>query len=358
MNGSLLLAVERTENLVRRGSHPRLSVILIVEGSPSYAMRALESVQNQDLYDLQIVVVCRGVVAGVRHSLEVAADRDIHIDLIDVEDPVPGACLRAGFAASRGSQIIAMNANEWFAPQSLSQMVESSCDASADIVFPSVSLDRYDVHRERHSRVLDATSVSEDEDRAACLTQLVSCGLIRQTSGVLYDRALFEACLAHGDAFRTVSFLTFALSQAKRVSGCGRARFHAVAPSITETFDPTMFARLSDDIGALDRLADSLAVAGGGDQLKLVCQRYYYAGLVACIENLCLSPHGVSSIERSARLHDMLEAQRTRQMVAALKGNHLGLGLLYGSIASAKPMRCALYTHLAAFFNRSGVRTV
>ena len=337
MNDSLLLAVERTENLVRRGSHPRLSVILIVEGSPSYTMRALESIQNQDLYDLQIVVACRGVVAGVRHSLEVAADRDIHIDLIDVEDPAPGACLRAGFAASRGSQIIAMNANEWFAPQSLSQMVESSCDASADIVFPSVSLDRYDVHRERHSRVLDATSVSGDEDRAACLTQLVSCGLIRQTSGVLYDRALFEA---------------------KRVSGCGRARFHAVAPSITETFDPTMFARLSDDIGALDRLADSLAVAGGGDQLKLVCQRYYYADLVACIENLCLSPHGVSSIERSARLHDMLEAQRTRQMVAALKGNHRGLGLLYGSIASAKPMRCALYTHLAAFFNRSVARTV
>ena len=266
--------------MVRRGSHPRLSVILIVEGSPSYAMRALESVQNQDLLRLQLSSFAAASVAGVRYSLEVAADRDIHIDLIDVEDSA-WRLLRAGFAASRGSQIIAMNANEWFAPQSLSQMVESSCDASADIVFPSVSLDRYDAHRERHSRVLDAASVSGDGDQAACLTQLVSCGLIRQTSGVLYDRTLFEACLAHGDAFRTVSFLTFALSQAKRVSGCGRARFHAVAPSITETFDPTMFARLSDDIGALDRLADSLAVAGGSDQLKLVCQRYYYAGLVA-----------------------------------------------------------------------------
>ena len=70
--------------MVRRGSHPRLSVILVVEGSPSYAMRALESVQNQDLYDLQIVVVFRDVAPGVRHSLEVAAGRDIHIDLIDV----------------------------------------------------------------------------------------------------------------------------------------------------------------------------------------------------------------------------------------------------------------------------------
>ncbi|MFR7751012.1 MAG: glycosyltransferase family 2 protein [Collinsella sp.] len=122
--------------MVRRGSHPRLSVILIVEGSPSYAMRALESVQNQDLYDLQIVVVCRDVAPGVHHSLEVAAGRDIHIDLIDVEDSAHGACLKAGFAASRGLQIVAMNADEWFAPQSLSKMVDVACDAAADMVIP------------------------------------------------------------------------------------------------------------------------------------------------------------------------------------------------------------------------------
>ena len=84
---------------------------------------------------------------------------------------------------------------------------------------------------------------------------------------------------------------------------------------------------------------------------------FYFAGLVACIENLCLSPHGVSSIERSARLRDMLEASRTRQMAAALSDNHRGLGLLFGPIARAKPTRCVLYTHLAAFFNRTGAKT-
>lgn len=345
--------------MVRRGSHPRLSVILVVEGSPSYAMRALESIQNQDLYDLQIVVVCRDTAPGVRHSLQVAADRDIHIDLIDVEDAKHSACLRAGFAASRGSQIIAMNADEWFAPQSLSKMVDIACDTAADIVFPTVSLDRYDAHRERHSRVLDAASIAiEDESSMVTgLPQLILGGLVAQTSGVMYSRPLFEACLSRGKAYRTVEFMAYALSQARFVSGCGDACFHAAAPKLTDAFDPTMYARISDDTRALDELADSLSEADSGGRLKLASQKFCFAGLVACIENLCLSPHGVSSIERSARMRDMLEAPRTRQMVAALKDNHRGLGLLFGPIASAKPARCVMCTHLAAFLNRTGAKT-
>lgn len=345
--------------MVRRGSHPRLSVILVVEGSPSYAMRALESIQNQDLYDLQIVVVCRDVAPGVRHSLEVAAGRDIHIDLIDVEDAARGACLRAGFAASRGSQIIAMNADEWFAPQSLSKMVDTACDAAADIVFPTVSLDRYDAHRERHSRVLDAAplAIEGHSSMARELAQLIPSGLIAQTSGVMYSRSLFDVCLSHDKTYRTVGFMACALSRAQRVSGCGEACFHAVAPKLTDAFDPTMFARLSDDVRALDELTCSLAEAGDGGQLKVASQKFYFAGLVACIENLCLSPHGVSSIERSARMRDMLEAPRTRQMVAALKDDHRGLGLLFGPIASARPTRCVMCTHLTAFLNRTGAKT-
>lgn len=352
--------------MVRRGSHPRLSVILVVEGSPSYAMRALESIQNQDLYDLQIVVVCRDAAPGVRHSLQVAADRDIHIDLIDVEDAKRGACLRAGFAASRGSQIIAMNADEWFAPQSLSKMVNIACDTTADIVLPTVSLDRYDAHRERHyahrerhSRVLDAAHISIDSKSSMVtgLPQLILGGLVVQTSGVMYSRSLFEACLLCDKVFRTVGFMACALSQARCVSGCGDACFHAAAPKLTDAFDPTMYAKVSDDTRALDELADSLSEADSGGRLKLASQKFYFAGLVACIENLCLSPHGVSSIERSARMRDMLDAPRTRQMVAALKDNHRGLGLLFGPIASAKPARCVMCTHLAAFLNRTGAKT-
>lgn len=345
--------------MVRRGSHPRLSVILIIEGSPSYAMRALESVQNQDLYDLQIVVVCRDVAPGVRHSLEVAAGRDIHIDLIDVEDSARGACLKAGFAASRGSQIVVMSADEWFAPQSLSKMVDVACDAAADMVIPTVSLDRYDAHRERHSSVLDAApiAIGDKSSMAVGLPLVVSSGLIAQAFGVMYSRSLFNTCLLHEKAFRAVGFMACALSRAQRVSGCGNACFHTVAPKFTDAFDPAMFTGLSDDVRALDELAESLSDTGSVSQLRTASQKFYFAGLVACIENLCLSPHGVSSIERSARMRDMLEAPRTRQMVAALKDNHRGLGLLFGPIASAKPARCVMYTHLAAFFNRTGVKT-
>ena len=346
------------DNLLRRGSLPRLSVILVVEGSPSYAMRALESVQNQDLYDMQIVVACRNAAPGVRHSLDVAAGRDIHIDLIDVDDPSSGACLREGFAASRGAHIIAMSADEWFAPHAFLAMLDVACETSADIVFPSVSLDRYDTHRERHSRMLDAQSIAfaDDGDRASGLAKLVESGLVCQHSGVMYERALFELCLQHAESYRAIAFLAPALSHAERVFGCAEACFHTAAPSVADSFDPTMFSRLSDDAKALEELCVPFDAIDDDNHLKLACQRFYYGRLVACIENLCLSPHGVSSIERTARLRDMLNDVRTRQMAAALKGERRGLGLLFGPIANVKPMRCVMYAHLAAFLNRTGAR--
>lgn len=243
--------------MLRRGSLPRLSVILVVEGSPSYAMRALESVQNQDLYDMQIVVACRNAAPGVRHSLDVAAGRDIHIDLIDVDDPSSGACLREGFAASRGAHIIAMSADEWFAPHAFLAMLDVACETSADIVFPSVSLDRYDTHRERHSRMLDAQSIAlaDDGDRALGLAKLVESGLVCQHSGVMYERSLFELCLQHAESYRAIAFLTPALSHAERVLGCAEACFHTAAPSVADSFDPTMFSRLSDDAKRLKSFA-------------------------------------------------------------------------------------------------------
>lgn len=346
--------------MVRRGSHPRLSVILIVEGSPSYSMRALESIQNQDLYDIQIVIACRNAAPGVRHSLEVAADRDIHIDLVDVDETAQDACLLAGFAASRGSYIVAMGAEEWFAPHALAEMLKITCEASADVVFPSVSLDRYDAHRERHSRILDAVSVAVDNCEAVVdgLSELIADGLVCQTSGVMYERGLFDACMHQGVPFRSASFSAAAIMRARCVCGCSGARFHSGMQPAAAVFDPSMFARLSDDAKALDGVLESFAVEAGDDRLVRACHRFYYAHLVACIENLYLTPHAVSSFERRARLHDMLEAPRTRRMAAGLKGDRRGLGLLFGAIANARPARCVMYMHMGAFFNRTGAKTL
>lgn len=98
-------------------------------------------------------------------------------------------------------------------------MVDIACDTAADIVFPTVSLDRYDAHRERHSRVLDATHISIDSKSSmvAGLPQLILGGLVVQTSGVMYSRPLFEACLSHGKAYRTVEFMVCALAGAARL---------------------------------------------------------------------------------------------------------------------------------------------
>lgn len=98
-------------------------------------------------------------------------------------------------------------------------MVDIACDTAADIVFPTVSLDRYDAHRERHSRVLNvAPIVIEDKSSMVSgLSQLILGGLVAQTSGVMYSRSLFEACLLCDKVFRTVGFMACALAGAVRL---------------------------------------------------------------------------------------------------------------------------------------------
>ena len=130
----------------------------------------------------------------------------------------------------------------------------------------------YKRQRERHSRVLDAASIviEDKSSMVAGLPQLILGGLVAQVSGVMYSRPLFEACLLCDKAFRTVGFMACALSQAQRASGCGDACFHAVAPKLTDAFDPTMYAKVSDDTRALVELADSLSEADSGGNMSSI----------------------------------------------------------------------------------------
>lgn len=338
----------------RRATAPRLTVVLAVEGAPEYVSRAIESVQGQDIHDIQFVIAQGDVTPGIEHSLEIVADRDIHVDVVNIDGSGLASCYEAGLDAARGSYISFMQAYDWFAPHALERCLDVAVDRDADIVFPTVSFDRYDVHRERHSRLVgeDSFVLSGREELRSGVVGLIESGLIAQSAGVLFRRSRLKDLQSSADEPSQLSLVSQMYAGADVVCAEAEAVFHTSAAPIVESFDPAMFNRACSDAQSLSRLLEAFDLDGTSDAAR-ACEHVFYSALVACIENLCLSPHSVSSIERNARLKDMLDSSRTREMVAALKPHRRDLGIMFQPIAAAKPFSCVMRSHVADFLNLS-----
>lgn len=338
----------------RRATAPRLTVVLAVEGAPEYASRAIESIQAQDIHDIQFVIVKGDVAPGIEHSLQMVADRDIHVDLVDAQGAGLAGCFETGFDAARGDYLAFMQAADWFAPQALERCLGLAVEHDADIVFPCISFDRYDIHRERHSRVVGEASfvLSGRDELRDGVSGLVSSGLVAQSTGVLFKHTVLTALGASSAEPSQLGLVARAYALSQTVCADSDAVFHTSAASIADSFDPAMFGRACADAKSLHGLLEAFGLDSASDASR-ACDTVFYGALVACIENLCLSPHSVSSIERNARLKDMLDATRTREMVAALKPVHRELGIMFQPIAAAKPLSCIMRTHVADFLNLS-----
>lgn len=339
--------------MARRAYVPRLSVILAVEGAPEYAVRAVESLQNQDIHDLQIIIAYRDLAAGVEHSLTTIADRDIHIDLIDVAGSSLGDCIAAGFDDVRAARVIVMGGDDWFAPGSLDAMLSVAAESDADVIFPQVMHDRYDIHRERHSRRSSLGDFSYDNRRelAGGMDRLIDSGLISCSRGVMARTELLAGAAPSHELSSPVVVMADVLALAQSAAGTEGATFHTPADAIAESFDPSMFVRACDDFKRLKGLLEGFGI-DGASSTAAACDRLFYSHLVAAIENLCLSPHSVSSIERNARLRDMLDSEYTRSAVTSLKGSK-NMGPMWKSVSAGKPFGCIVRAHVADFLNLS-----
>lgn len=342
----------------RRATVPRLSVVLAVEGAPQYAIRAVESVQNQNIHDIQIVISYAGLSAGVLHSLESVADRDIHVDLVDAGEASTMACVRAGVDAARGTRVAIMRADDWYGPAALSKMLDRAIRADADIAFPQVLRDRYDSRHERHSRsvALGNCTFANRDELAQGIGRIVSTNMISCARGPLIVRDLLVSSLDPAPSLDGVSLMAGMLSQASSAMSFEDAVFHMPADTIAGSFDPSMFLRACEDLSTLKSLLKAFDGRAGADA-SLACERRFYGYLVAAIENLCLSPRSVSSIERNARLRDMLQADSTRAAVAALAPLRRELGPMWKPISSARPFSCVVCAHLSDFLNLSVNKT-
>lgn len=330
----------------RAATNPVITVVMALHDDQDHVSRALESVSSNRDRLVQIVLVDCASTDRTFDMCQRAADRDIRIDALSCESADRFIGRSRGLEMARGRYVTFLDGDCWLKRGSIDAAFDAIDAGDFDIAFVSHGLDSHENNGTRRSRFVNAVdfAVEGKGEIAHSLAQLIDSRMLSFTCGCLYRRDVLSLLDgSFGSIHDEFVFNVRMLAVAESVRSIPEIVCHAHERSNTAGFDPLRFEIVQSRYDALVKTADELGVSEL-PSLQLAMSRWYYHAVARCIENLCLSPHSVSSIERNARLRDMLDAESTRTAMRQLEGNAKDLGVMYGPISSGNIPACLLGT--------------
>ena len=324
----------------RAATNPVITVVMALHDDQDHVSRALESISSDRDRLVQIVLVDCASADRTFDICQRAAERDIRIDALSCESPDRFIGRSRGLEVARGCYVTFLDGDCWFKRGSIDAAFDVIDAHEFDIAFTSHALDSREGNGTRRSRFVNATAVdvTGKGETAHSLAGLIDSRMLSFTCGCFYRRELYSGLGASfGDVHDEFVYNVKLLGRAESVRSIPDVVCHAHERSNTEAFDPQRFETIRARYDALVGVSEL-------PSLQLSISRWYYRSIARCIENLCLSPHSVSSIERNARLRDMLDADSTRSAMRLLEGNAKDLGVMYGPISSGNIPACLLGT--------------
>ncbi|OUP07181.1 hypothetical protein B5F33_09205 [Collinsella sp. An2] len=345
--------VLEAEQLARRmKQRPRVTVVVAAHNAATHIARLAESVLGQELESVQLVVAdC----ASTDRTLQIctrAAERDMRLDVIhlDTDDVCRG--LDAAIDAARGTYLLIMEQEDWFGMRGLESLVEAAERNDLQMVIPSYSFDTYFSSGERSSHVVsfssEVTTTASEFRRNAYM--LIEEGLFDLHKGKLLQRdRLDELGLRFGIAGDPEDFIFRYIEDVSRVGSVEEAAYHAPREQrgIPTTLDPFLYVRCEHEHERLQNLATCWNMAEDAHFSRAI-HRMHLSQIIMSIENVC-STRSVSSIERTERVRDMIEAPSTRDTIAALQGDGHRFGIMFGPIAKGNVVACCFSAKLNRF---------
>ena len=330
----------------RAATNPIITVVMALHDDQDHVSRALESVSSHRDRLVQIVLVDCASRDRTFDICKRAADRDIRIDAVSCMSADRFVGRSKGLELARGRYITFLDGDCWFKRGSIDAAFDAIDAGDFDIAFVTHGLDSHEHNGARRTRFVNAT-MEDIEGKGAVahnLGELIDSRMLSFTCGCFYRR---ELLLALDDSFDAIHdefiYNVRLLAHAQSVRFISDIVCHAHERSNTAGFDSTRFDTVRTRFDALRTTADELGVSEL-PSLQIAMSRWYYRAVARCIENLCLSPHSVSSIERNARLRDILDAEETRTAMRQLGGSAKDLGIMYGPISSGNIPACLLGT--------------
>lgn len=274
---------------------PVVSVLMAVHDAEGSVRRVVESVQNQSLRELELVVVDAGSQDGTVRILEGVAERDLRVEVVRADACSRGTALDLALERASGTYLTVMDADAYARPNMLADLVGLAEGRSLELAIGGLELSLVGAGGRTTEVELssEATVFPTQHDLRTNAWKLLSSGQLLPAAGKLFSLArVRELGLGFAaDGLYDHRFVLGYLADVERAGVLGGVCCRverAVAPQERRLGRAEGYQLLEREHAALLDLYRHWGLEGDAASMGALQSRYMEQ-LVACVEETCAS---------------------------------------------------------------------
>ena len=295
---------------------PVVSVLMAAMNAERTVRRAVESIQNQTLRNIELVVVDEGSDDSTLRLVESIADRDLRVEVIRSGRCGRREALDLALVRSHGSYVAVVDADGWARPTMLADMVSLAEGKTLDLVVGGYSLMLAVPGDSSHESSVEDEGglyLTQHEFRAAAW-RLFGTGQMLPASAKLFSRERIEEWgTRFSSGINVESDHAFVMGYLKDVERVG------VLPGVCYRVDrrgaatpaADRYRTLEAEHRSLLNLYRYWGLEGDAASMEMLQSRYVER-LVDCIEDVCGVGSPLSGAEQRRRVSQMLGTDQAR----------------------------------------------
>lgn len=320
-----------------------------------YIARALSSIQNQTLEDIEILVVDDGSSDRSGSIADKLAERDLRIDVYHTQNAGAAAARNLALDHAKGDYVFFCDADDWIENNMLEDMLALCETHNLELAICGFHIETYygadGEFLDEIKACPDHIYASQQEFRDEAY-QLFDTNMFYTPWNKLFERKRIEELgLRFRDTF--MDDFPFVLDYIRDVECVGiveHAYYHFMrsrAESETSKWRPNLYEKREDEHQWMLDLIEHWGLASEPKTVEMV-QRRYIERLIGCIENVCNKSCTLNRKEKIASIRNMITtdhaqlAARVAQpksrmmavMLAPIKAKNAHLTYMEGQLIS------------------------
>ena len=335
---------------------PTVSVLMVAHDAAGSVRRAVESVQNQTLRDIELIFVDAGSSDATVRAVEALAERDLRIEVVRADACTRQEALDTALERARGRYVTVLDADACARPTMLSDLVGLAEERSLDLAMGGLELCLIDVGGRSTEVELSAEGVvfPTQHDFRTAAWHLFASGQLLPATGKLFSLALVRELglrFSQGGPSDHLFVIDY-LSGIERVGVLGGICCRldrSIVPARRRMGRPEGYRLVGQEHAALLSLYRQWGLEGDAASMEMLQSRFIER-LVACVEGVCGS--ALSSAEQRAAVEAMIATDHARLAASVARPASNAARSMLGPIRSRNVTLVCAQARLIALLGR------